>query len=744
MAARRTPVDDPSSQPRLRAAERTRERYRDAYLALREELQHARADAAHWRSVAERLQRSLAVRAQQSARRRLARLLPSGTRRREVVRRAGHRLRLPPAAPTVPTVPTVPMALQPEVSIIVPVHDQWAMTAACLRSIAEEPAVVGYEVIVVDDASSDATPDELARLTGVHVVRLDPNEGFLGAVNAGLVAARGRFVVLLNNDTVVRRGWLDALVETAESDPAIGVVGAKLVYPDGRLQEAGGIIYRDGTGHNYGRDQDPNDPRFNFTRDVDYCSGACLLVRRELVRSLGGLDQRFAPAYYEDTDLCFAARKAGYRVVFQPRAEVCHFEGASHGTDVSAGIKRFQEVNRDKFVAKWRDELAAQLPAEPPRVRLASWRSTRGRVVVVDHQLPMPDHESGSRRMSQLVGLLSELGFAVTFVPNNGIIIERYRDVLAQRGVEVLGGPGDLDRYLQDLGSSVRLAILSRPTVAWAVLPMFRSLAPYTPLVYDTVDLHFVREGRRAAVEGSDNARLSAAHHHGMETALVQLTDSTWVVSPSEREVLRVEQPDADVWVVPNIHPDEEPGPDVDVREGLLFVGNYTHLPNVDAARWMAQEIHPLVRKELGAVTLRLAGSFPTDEVRALASADVEVLGWVPDLADLYQRSRLFVAPLRYGAGMKGKIGESLAFGLPVVTTAVGAEGMGLTEAEVTLAPDDAPSFAAAVAETYRDRERWRELARNGRRHVHERFSPDAVRRGLAEAVDAVLARRRD
>ena len=643
----------------------------------------------------------------------------------------------PPVAVDDPpvAVPALPTTGQPEVSIVVPVHDHWDLTAGCLTSIADDATSVGYEVIVVDDASTDETPGRLAQVTGIRVVRLDENVGFLGAANAGIAAALGRYVVLLNNDTVCRPGWLDALVATAAANPAIGVVGAKLVYPDGRLQEAGGIIWQDGSGHNYGRDQDADDPRFNFVRDVDYCSGACLLVRRELLTALGGLDPRFSPAYYEDTDLCFSARAAGYRVVYQPAAVVCHLEGASHGTDVTSGVKQHQVVNQARFVDKWGTVLADHGEPAPASPRLSSWRRPGGRVLVVDHQIPTPDQDSGSLRMFELLLLLDDLGLGVTFVPQDGVTVPRYRDALASLGVEVLDGPGALDPYLKAVGPSLALVILSRPTVAWANYPMIRSLVPQATIVYDTVDLHYLRERARAAVEGGVAAQRSADYHYGIELSLVRLADQTWAVSPEERDALLLEEPGLRIAVVPNIHRDHPTGPSFAQRSGILFVGNYTHHPNVDAARWLATEILPIVRAEAPDVTLHLAGANPTDEVQALVGDGVVVHGWVPSMDELYRQVRVSVAPLRFGAGMKGKVGESLAYGVPVVSTPTGAEGIGLRHGNGLVVAEDAAGLARSILGVHRDPTLWARLSANGRQTVARQYSPASVRVGLSQIL---------
>jgi len=734
----------------LRRAERSFERFQRSHRALSAELRHVRVELSKSRQRIAELETapmSLLIR---RLRLEADRLTPPGTFRRAVARavvgQARRRIHehLAPCGreetaslvAVVPVVPVMPMAVQPEVSIVIPVHNQWPRTAACLCSIVADISSVGYEVVLVDDASTDETPHILPTVGGIRVVRLDENQGFLGATNAGIAAARGRFVVLLNNDTEVQPGWLDALVTTAESDERIGVVGAKLVYPDGTLQEAGGIIWSDGSGHNYGRDQDPDDPRYGFVREVDYCSGACLLVRADLLAMLGGLDERYRPAYYEDTDLCFAARKLGFRVLYQPEAVVVHHEGASHGTDPAAGVKRYQEINREKFVEKWAETLSAHGVPDYEHVRQASWRRSSGHCLVVDHALPMPDFDSGSRRMSELLGILDNMGFAVTFVPQNGVDIPRYRQALTSRGIEVLPSPADLDGYIRGVLPDLRLIILSRPTVAWANYPMMRSLAPDALLVYDTVDLHHVRERRRAIAE--DNpwaATRSADYHYGMERSLMDLVDQVWVVSEPEAEALRSIDPATDVAVVPNIHRPEPPGPSFFSREGIVFVGNYAHDPNRDAAKWLATDIVPRIRRVLGDVPVSLVGSHMSPDIEALRDEGVSVLGWVPMLDALYHRARVFVAPLRYGAGMKGKVGEACAYGLPVVSTSVGVEGMDLRDGEDVLVADDPDAFAAAVVTAYTDAELWSRLATNGRRVVGELLSVQKVQADLTHTL---------
>jgi GT2 family glycosyltransferase/SAM-dependent methyltransferase/glycosyltransferase involved in cell wall biosynthesis len=633
---------------------------------------------------------------------------------------------------------TLPTSSDPETTILIPAHNQWALTVDCLRSIAEDIAATPYEVVVVDDASTDETSEVLAQVGGVKVVRLKHNRGFVGAVNAGLTVSRGRYIVLLNNDTVVQPGWLDALVETAAASGDIGLVGAKLVYSDGRLQEAGAIIKPDGSAWNYGRYQEAADPAFNFPREVDYCSGACLLIRRELLDAVGGLDTRFAPGYYDDADLAFAARERGYRVLYQPKATVIHLEGASHGTDVFAGTKRYQVINQEKFCAKWAEALTLQSTPEPFEPRVASWRSAAGRALLIDHQIPTPDQDSGSRRMFEVASLLVDLGFAVTFMPHNGADSPAHSQALRDRGIEVLPGPHRLPEFLAQVHSNLRLAMLSRPSPAWRYLPLLREMSPDTKVVFDTVDLHFLRLRRQAECEGSPALRREAERHQKMELALARNVDETFVVSPVERDLLLREDPSLSVHVIPNIHAPHHLGRPFARRQGLLFVGSFPHPPNRDAAHWLVEEILPRVHQELPDVMTYIVGSQPTEDIKALAGDGVRVLGWVEDLTELYETARLFVAPLRYGAGMKGKVGESLAYGLPVVTSPIGAEGMGLQEGQDLLVAESASEFAAEVVRAYSDEALWKRLAARGQLTITRRYSPDAVRPLLAEVLKSM------
>jgi GT2 family glycosyltransferase len=246
------------------------------------------------------------------------------------------------------------------VSVIVPTFGQVGYTLRCLASMARNLPDTPIEVIVVDDASPDPDVERLSRVRGIRLVVNQANLGFLRSCNAAARLARGEFVFFLNNDTQVLPGWLDPMVALMRARADAGAVGCKLLFPDGRLQEAGAIVWDNATGLTYGRGDDPDKPAYNYVREVDYASGAALLVRADLFARLGGFDEMFAPAYCEDSDLGFSIRQAGLKVLYQPRSQVVHFEGVTNGTGLTQGIKRFNEVNQPKLRAKWSHYLAAQ------------------------------------------------------------------------------------------------------------------------------------------------------------------------------------------------------------------------------------------------------------------------------------------------------------------------------------------------------------------------------------------------
>jgi len=636
----------------------------------------------------------------------------------------------------------MPRAEQPEVSIVIPVYNKWPYTAACLRSLAETRCGAGFEVIVVDDQSTDETPQRLAGIEGLVALHNEQNLGFVGSCNRGAEQARGRYIVMLNNDTQVLDGWLDALLDTFERFPDTGLAGARLVYPDGTLQEAGGIIFRDGSGWNYGKGDNADRPEYQFSREVDYCSGACIMLRSDLFRELGGFDSQYAPAYYEDTDLAFRIRQRGLRARLQAAATIVHHEGVTSGTDLGSGTKRYQAVNRDKFLERWRAELKhfpAPIvdPDDRGEIRRARDHHLRGRVLVVDAYTPEPDQDSGSLRLRYLLTCFQDLGYGVTFLPDNRAHAGRYTRELQAGGIEVVYDPWveSLHRFFSERGAEFDFIMISRHYVAARYLSLIKRHCPRARFIFDTVDLHYLREERLAQLEDSAALARTAAQTRRSELAVIEAADVTLVVSPVEQAVLREAAPDARVHVISNIHEIVGSRRPFDERKDLFFVGGYQHPPNIDAACWFVESIWPLIHEQLPDARFHLVGSKAPEEVRALHGNGVVFHGFVKDIEPFLDGCRIAVAPLRYGAGVKGKVNMSMSRGQPVVATPMAVEGMFARPGLDVLIAESAADFAAAVVRLYRDEDLWNQVSAGGLENVDKYFSVETARLGLRELL---------
>jgi GT2 family glycosyltransferase len=632
-----------------------------------------------------------------------------------------------------------------DASIVISAYNHIEYTIACVLSLLEHPTRHTYEIVIANDVSVDETRAFFEGIGGnVRVVTASINQGFTRNCNFAARHAIGRHLVLLNNDTFVLDGWLNALLEPFERMKNVGLVGSKLLAADGHLQEAGGIFWRDGSAWNFGRAQDPRLPEFNYVKDVDYVSGAAIAVPREIWQEVGGFDERYAPAYYEDADLAFTLRSKGLRTMYQPFSAVIHHEGVSHGTDTASGVKAFQVENLQKFLQKWKPVLAEDHFENAKNVFAARDRSARrAHVLVIDHYIPQFDKDAGSRAMFNYLKLFVENGLQVTFWPDTLFHDRYYAKVLQNMGIEVLYGQTPahrFDHWIGENGKCFDYVFLSRPQMAEKYI---RDVKRYSAakILYFGHDLHFMRAQKEWDVLQTPKAKRELDHWRRIEPRIWATSDVVYYPGGDECEYVRAAVPGKIVRETPIYMYSErqldaarkrlthlENGP-----PQLLFVGGFRHGPNADGILWFCRHVLPVIEAAIPDLTTHIVGSFPPPEIEQLASPRVNVAGFISDAAlNLYYRgSTIAIAPLRFGGGVKGKIIEALRHGLPVVTTAVGLQGIDGGDRFMTIA-DTPVEQAEAIIDLLRSPERRVALASQGLDFVAANYSWECAARILA------------
>jgi len=615
----------------------------------------------------------------------------------------------------------------PLVSIIIPVYNKFEYTYNCLKSILKNSENINYEVILADDNSSDKTKNINKIVKNIKVIRNKENLGFLRNCNNAVKFANGKYLLFLNNDTRVKKNWLIPLVNLLEQDEKIGMVGSKFVYPNGKLQEAGGIIWRDGSGCNYGHGNDPDKSEFNYVRDVDYISGASILVRRTIWENIGGFDERYTPAYYEDTDLAFSIKEKGYRVVFQPASVVVHFEGITNGADVNNGIKSYQVINQKKFVEKWKTKLVREHYLAWENIFLAKDCCKRKIILVIEWRIPQYDKDAGSRLTHMYLKLFLQLGLKVIFLSEDTYPYQPYTYNLQQMGVEVLYGENisyNWTTWLNENGKFINYVFTCRSSVSIKYID-FLKLFTSAKIIYFNQDMEHLRHYRQYEITGDKKILNIAKDAEKKEMEMSEKADVLYVVGSYEEKILKNLFPQKPVYNIPVqiFEKNDEYFIPPSNRKNLLFVGCFKHPPNEDAVIWFYKNAFLEIVKEFPDIKWYIVGSNPTKKILALNDKHIILTGYVTDeqLKIYYDTCRICIAPLRYGAGVKGKVVEAVYNKIPLITTDIGAEGISLEENAFIVNPPD-NTFGKAVIDLYKDEKRMEQLLINCSNLINNHF----------------------
>ena len=624
----------------------------------------------------------------------------------------------------------------PLTSVIIPVYNNLKLTVKCLNSIYSAGTGVPFEVILVDDASKENIRSLMHDFPGIRVIRNESNLGFLRTANRGAKEARGEYLLFLNNDTEVLPGWLDELAVALYHHPEAGMIGSQLIHlHTGRLQESGNLICGNGEIIPLGRGIDPMHPEFTYFREVDFSSAASIIVSRRRFESVGGFDPVYIPAYFEDPDLALKFRKNGWKNYVMPLSKVLHHEMASYGDTLNTGC----EKNRRTFLARWSAYLRENsLYGSVDEMRRA-YRFSRPRVLYIDAEVPMADRGSGGMDAVFFMEYMVKRGYDVVFhgeyTPG---YVGKYTAILLRAGVECVYAPQRrIWEYIRDNGRTFDYVFVSRVYQAQCFDRLIRRYAPQAAYIFDTVDVHFVRERREAELSHSEEKMRRALMTEKLEITLMARADMTIVISSDEKKMLEEQYGMKRIRHIPQARKVFGCRESFREREGIVFIGS-AHPPNLDALKFYVEEILPALEKRGIDGTLDVIGEalrndiFKKKEYQCVAeSPKIRFLGFVENLGDCLDHAKITVAPLRYGAGTKGKVASSMAYGVPCVSSCFGTEGTGMKDRENIMIASSPEEYAEAIAALMTDEDLWKKISCNGIRFLQQNYAPDAIERQM-------------
>ena len=608
-----------------------------------------------------------------------------------------------------------------ELSIIIPVFGKLDFLARALYSIQEAQIGLRYEVIVVDDAGPEKVRDMFSKdNAGFKLFENKHNLGFTGTCNAGAKQANGKYLCFLNSDTVVTDYWADRCVSVLEENDDIGIVGSRLIYEDGTLQESGGGIFQGGHAENIGKSAFASESIFRYLREVDYVSGAALFISNKDFQLLNGFDSRFSPAYYEDTSLCMDIRKnLGKRVFVNPTSTVIHAEGATNGTDVNSGIKKYQKINRSKFIKKHVDELS-NFPSRHNSNAQKIDRYVSGNILIVDQCIPTPNEDSGSKDMDCIIKSILDINYRphLFALSNRGELDDKglIKDIDKYFGLGThcvyRNINNSFNEFFQENAYLFDLVIISRVTSSVEVLDFIKEKRPDVPILFYTVDLHHLRLESEYISTRNEDKLFEVQKTKSQELEAINETSETVVLSNAEKKYLHEEHNIANekIMVWPLIRSEFEKLESFEkdeVCEDIIFFGGFKHSPNIEAIKILENKLLPAAKKYFSSKgynlpKIKIYGANPTIYIKNINSNLMTYEGFIEDEADAFRTARISLAPLPFGAGLKGKVLSSFIYKTPVLGTSFAFQGFENLDGKFfTESSFDTDEFSQKLFETY-------------------------------------------
>ena len=629
---------------------------------------------------------------------------------------------------------------KPVLSIILVFYNKVELSFACLESI-QKHIDISYELIIIDNNSTDDTAKLLNKIEGATIIRNVENQHFLKACNQAIPHIKGKYILFLNNDAELLEGSIRAAYQTIETYENCGAVGGKIILPNGNLQEAGSIIWNDGSCLGYGRDQAPYLPEFNFKRVVDFCSGAFLLTKTNLFKKYGGFDSRFEPAYYEETDYCLWLQEQGMEVIYDPKSVTRHFE---FGSGLSQEVINLHQKNQKIFFKKHKTKLSRQLAPNFSNIlnaRFSALKQTKKKILYIDDRVPHINLGAGFPRSNSIIHCIQNLGYQLSIYPLNYPYEDNwdevYRDI--DPFIEVIKdlGINGFKQFIKSRGNYYDLIWISRPHNIESVSKLIKAYASNSKIIYDAEAIFTDREIERKHIKGVIPNKKKTHTFYQNEIQISEIADTTIAVCKTDAEKFKKYGATNVNVLGHNLRIRKSPD-NFENRNGLLFVGNLDDetSPNTDSILWFSLEVLPIIKKSIPDIELNVIGSCKTRNVRLLNSEGVNILGQLNDLDEFYDNCRLFIAPTRFAAGLPYKIHEAAANGLPVITTDILGKQLGWKNKESIIISDiKTESFANAIIETYNNQELWKRIQKNAYQEIEKEFSYSEFKNKIAEIL---------
>lgn len=607
-------------------------------------------------------------------------------------------------------------SIKPHVSIVV-VATNLDNIKLCLSAISEHSSDYKIEVVVVNNAiNDDSTHDFLSKIQGIKLLEHDlTGKEIAASLNKGASVAQGDYLIFVRDHALLQPNCVNELIGTLKSNSDCGTVGTKLLNIDGYFLDTGvklGVNYV-----NQNKDNDAMSPDNNYLRAVDY-STAVLSISRKSFFDVGGFSNQFASFF--EVDLCLRMLKAGYTNYYQPLACAVMLSNSCLEDDMSVEKKLHQEILE-----------------RPEKIKKS--------VLYIDTLTPTPDKDSGSVDAFNHMRIFRQLGYGVTFIPAGDLShAGKYTYALQRLGIKCVYEPyyRSAVEYLSIHGGEYEMVVICRVNNAAYLMDWVRNYCPRARVIFNTVDLHYLRELRQAEIEQSTEKKVLAYQTRDVEISTIKKSDYTLVISHKEKELLESEVADENIICYPLIMeiPNRQEA-SFEERRDIIFVGGFRHKPNLDAVLYFISDIWPLIQKQNAEIKCFIIGSDPPPELVNINLDGVIVTGYVEDISEYFNRCKLSIAPLRFGAGIKGKVGRSLGYGVPVVATTIAAEGSGLVDKQDILIADDPLSFAETVLSVYQDEKMWTRLSKNGLRFFDKNYSLDAGKQFFTQLIRLVSRR---